>query len=299
MIRKILGTLALLALIAQVESSCRADLFVSTNDGILRFDRDGNSSVFASIGGTTGLTFDANGDLFAATDQRILKYSSQTGQLLDSFRPSTGFTSPSDMIFGPDGNLYVAVGRELRRMSSTGADQVILFSNPANNSVEGLAFDDAGHLFASLGNDLLVKFSTAGDLLDSASIPGFVFSNSDLAFGPSGSLFTTSSGRIDEFSTNLDNLGRFAQLGGTLKGLAFDDDGSLYVANGGSTGRISRLSADGQTVETFATGLNNPTYMAFGPSAVPEPGSLMLAGLGFSGLAGYSLIRRRAAGGGR
>jgi sugar lactone lactonase YvrE len=74
-------------------------------------------------------------------------------------------------------------------------------------------------------------------------------------------------------------------------GLAFDASGNLYVANRG-VGTVSKVTPGG-SVSTFATGLNNPRFLAFSPAAVPEPSSLVLMTTGLAGVAAWVRRRRR------
>jgi hypothetical protein len=76
-------------------------------------------------------------------------------------------------------------------------------------------------------------------------------------------------------------------------GLAFDGSGNLYAAN--SNNNTIEKFTPGGVASTFATTTSSPRFLAFGPSAVPEPPSLVLMMLGSLGtIAG--LARRRIAG---
>jgi hypothetical protein len=52
---------------------------------------------------------------------------------------------------------------------------------------------------------------------------------------------------------------------------------NLYAA-ASALNQISKISPDGLTVSTFATGIPSPEYIAVAPT--PEPGTLALAAIG-------------------
>jgi sugar lactone lactonase YvrE len=116
-----------------------------------------------------------------------------------------------------------------------------------------------------------------------------------MAVGPDGNLYVSNlttfpitAGTAQVFTVTPDGeLGVHAQGVTAVLGLAFDDEGRLYVletSGPGSgmeapivpgTGRVVRLTDDGQ-LEVVATGLVFPTGMAFGPD-----GTLYVSNFGF------------------
>ena len=68
---------------------------------------------------------------------------------------------------------------------------------------------------------------------------------------------------VEKFSPTGANLGVFASTGLSFPtGLAFDAAGNLFVANAG-TGAVTKFSATGTFVGTFASGLAGPQGLAF------------------------------------
>ncbi len=75
------------------------------------------------------------------------------------------------------------------------------------------------------------------------------------------------------------------------QGLGFDSAGNLYAANFFSNS-ISKYDPSGAFVTLWSVGTARPSFVAFQPAAVPEPGSVGLAATGLAA-AGFGLWRRR------
>ncbi|MBX9579252.1 MAG: NHL repeat-containing protein [Gemmataceae bacterium] len=292
-----------------------ANLNTST---ISRVDAGGGVTPFASAGldFALGVTVDAAGNVYATSDgnNQIRRYS-PAGADLGVFATLPG--SAGGLVFGPDGNLYVAgwygnLG-EVRSVSPAGADLgVFAFRSLPFNEFggglavhTGLAFGPDGNLFATdsfFGK--LYKYSPAGADLGAYSrneagnppgVPG-IGSAFGVAIGPDGNVYVSDLdfGRIYRLSQDLEYLGVFASITGTATGLAFGPDGNLYVANY-DLGTIRRFAPDGTDLGDFATGLTGPAFIAFAPAAVPEPASVGLLAAGGLGLLGYARQRRTTA----
>jgi sugar lactone lactonase YvrE len=156
----------------------------------------------------------------------------------------------------------------------------------------GMAFDSSGNLYVNAGS--VIKITPGG--VESTFASGFT-SPGGLSFDPSGNLYA-----VDEFSGSIYKVtpggavSTFASGYGNnqLTGDAIDSSGNLYVAEElANSGAILKFTPGG-TVSTFASALS-PNYIAFQPSAVPEPNSSVMAAIAVGSLVVVSCIRRRRA----
>jgi sugar lactone lactonase YvrE len=210
---------------------------------ILKFPPLGQRSVFGNfaLSFAEGVVTDSGGNVFAIADpagntpatgdvSNIYKFAP------DGTRTLFGFTD-SDFGFGlaldSAGNLYAtdADAQTIYKFTPNGTRSV--FAGPsafaADTGPLGLAFDSTGNLFVS----------TEGD-------PG---SDTILEFTPDGMEST--------FATGLTNP----------RGLAFDASGNLFVAefNPAPDGDILRFAPGGGPPSTFASGIDLPLFLTFGP----------------------------------
>jgi len=251
------------------------NLFVWQGDNILQ--RDGHTgnpiNVFAALlhGGNFAFGPDNNMyriEPFSSTQNfpaNIGKYDGTTGARLGTFTSSSvsGIMTPSNMRFGPSGDLFVDNGNTILRFNgTTGAPLGSFF--PAGTG--GIAFvEDA--VFASNGN-LLVS-GTNGTTNDTL----WRFDGTTGAY-----------------------LGVFASGNGlnVPVGITQGSDGAIYVASSFSD-QIKRFDlVTGAFIGNFlpATTHMFPTTIAFTPYPVPEPTSIFLCGL-IMGVGGAVRLRRR------
>jgi hypothetical protein len=278
------------------ESYAHADnVFVSDSAGgtILQFNSSGTESVFASgLNQPAGLAFGNNGDLYVADSGNgsILKFDLGGNESVFA----SGLNNPTGLAFDGSGNLYVA---------NSGAGTILQFNSSGNGSVfaSGLylsgyiASDRNGNLYASTPHNIQ-EFGAGGSQSTLFSAFNFI---SGIASDSAGNLYAglQNAGSIVELSGGVVTGGiHFSDpLHTAPTGLAFGSDDVLYAAFGGVGGTYNPL---GGTIEQygsagnstlFASGLDNPQYLAVQSTQViqpvefvPEPSSfaMAIAGLG-------------------
>jgi hypothetical protein len=142
-----------------------------------------------------------------------------------------------------------------------------------------------------VGNSGIVEIAPSG--VEGNFVGGFSPSTG-VAFNSTGNLFVT----IDSGPLPPNNIGNIVEITPGVAasifatetnegpaGLAFNSAGNLFVANH-FNGTITEITPGGAQ-STFASGLTDPTFLAFEP--VPEPSTLGFLAVGATAL----LIRRR------
>lgn len=196
----------------------------------------------------------------------IWTYDEATGDFVEALVPngSGGLETPQDIVFGPDGNLYISstnIDGIRRYDSETGAFIDVFAVGPSYM----LEFGPDGNLYATdpSGNSILRYDGQTGDFIDV-----FAVGNGrplDLAFGPDGNLYVSDWIAGDVYRYDGQTGGSIDALnppGGSVRNLTFGPDGNLYVCEYNSD---SVLKYDGQW-STFASGggLDLPYALAFG-----------------------------------
>jgi glucose/arabinose dehydrogenase len=208
----------------------------------------------------------------------VLRYDGTTGSFLNDFADETQLTSARGVVFGPDGNLYVADGK------GTGDGTVVVYDGTTGRFLRdffprgtgglshpgGLVFGPDGlnhgkldlYVASALTNSIL-RFSFSSD--GKSGVPAPSAGNTDATFVPANS------GGLDH---------PFA--------LTIGPDGNLYVvSNGLSSGLPSVMRFDGKTgaplplagnsgtavfVASGSGGLMSPDGVIFGPDGRGDGG---------------------------
>jgi streptogramin lyase len=225
----------------------------------------------------------------------IARYDGQTGASVNLFVPpgvgglgSGCGDAPLGLLFGSDGNFYVASGgatdKVLRYDGQTGAfiDTFVANGSGGLDQPGSLAFGPDGNLYvSSTETDSILRYDgQTGAFIDAfvASGNGGLDEPYGLVFGPDGNLYVCSSvmveadvlrfngqtgAFIDVFALGA-NFGLFENVA-----LEFGPDGKLYVTSA-HPGKVVRY--DGQTgapIDVFVSpgsgGLGDPTGLRFGP----------------------------------
>ena len=277
------------------------DILISNHGGnnVQRLQPDGTVTTLTTLPGTpTGLTFDANSNLYINLEGgSIYKLDAATDTLSQII---TNLPSREGLAYDPTSNhLFSASfgGGTIDELTTSGAllrsISVPGLSNPVGVSVRGgtLLFTDngTGHIFkgtttgstftqigsVSAGNGYAVDIDTSGNIYAN----DFNL-NKTVKFTLSGSSYTPS-----DFITGLNN---------PANGLSIGDDGSFTIDEY-SANAIDTFNSDGSLRHHF-TGIANPDELVvFAPirqaGGVPEPGSVaLLVGMA---VGGASILRRR------
>jgi ligand-binding sensor domain-containing protein len=240
------------------------NLFSGAVGGVIRkMTADGTVSYFSqsfsgagSLNGVNGLAFNSAGTLFASITTSaysgLVSFNSDGSTNAITTSGLTLPSSPTALAFDSTGNLFIGTASGVIRKMTPGGN-VSYFSQSFSGAgslagVNGLAFNSAGTLFASITTSVysgLVSFNSNGST-NAITTSGLTLPNKPTA-------------------------------------LAFDDSGNLFFGTSGGT--IGKMTTDG-TVSFFSqsfsgtpsfTGVNG---LAFQPQSVPEPSTYALFGLG-------------------
>jgi sugar lactone lactonase YvrE len=167
--------------------------------------------------------------------------------------------NPTGIAFGPDGSMFVTSRLEGVVYTVTPFKEAVAFARTLGVAT-GVAFDQDGVMHVGDRTGTIFKINGIGEERVWAQIEPSV-SAFHLAFGPDGALYVSgptvtsfdciwridSSGEVDVFFKGL----------GRPQGLAFDNEGNLYVA-ASMRGRrgIVRISPDGKKAELAVAGVN-------------------------------------------
>lgn len=263
------------------------NLFTSTFDSsdssvssqVFEFDGDTVElvrRVFTHVepGSNPHFVFGPDGDIYSSLNDKVQRYSSESGALIESFIPpgSGGMTSAGSLVFGTDGDLYVTnADREILQFDGVTGDSKGTFVTAGSGGLEApliLRIGPNGNLFvlnvvlANSQVSVLEYNATTGafegEFVGAGS--GGVVTALDMAFGPNGNLYIPDSdGGVAEFSGVSG-----ASLGTFFNGLAittfptavtFGPDDHLYVlaaVGQSATPAIVKINgATGEVLDTF------------------------------------------------
>jgi DNA-binding beta-propeller fold protein YncE len=192
----------------------------------------------------------ASGELSGSAQRKaILRFNGTTGAFIDEFAESGHLDVPHAVIFGPDGNLYVADGlgsngKVIRYNGTTGAflDDFIPNNGGGLARPFALVFGPSGHgphdldlYVVSRLTDSIKRYdgSTGAYLGDFVASGGGGLSEAlGVTFGPDGNLYVASG---SFFGTNSSAVFRFEGPAGTTPGAPMPsagNEGAVFVASG-------------------------------------------------------------------
>ncbi len=213
------------------------------------------------------------------------RYEGKTGKSLGAFTTGGPLSGPVHVVFGPDGDLYVASinnGKVLRYDGRTGVFLDTFVDNIPHGEAFGFALGPLGLAFGPDGNlyvsndftNTVERYNgTTGASLGTFASAGLEVPTG-LVFGPDCNLYVSSfnTSTVERYNrTTGTAMGTFA-AGGGLDGpeqLVFGPDGNLYVSSFNSNEVLRYNGKTGVFERTFVTadsgGLNGPTGVTFGP----------------------------------
>lgn len=228
----------------------------------------------------------------SSTDE-VKRYNASTGTFIDNFVPAGGggLYSPSDLTFGPDGNLYLLGVGEVKRYNGTTGILIHTFvsgtSGPLGHPTVMIFGPDGNLYVGSIGVPIfgspgaISRFDGyTGAFIDNLApeFSGELAHPTALTFGPDGNLYAVSQGFeikryngttgafIDTFVP--DDAGGLSEV----RAISFSPDGNLYVIST-NTGDIKRYNGTtGAFIDNFVPagsgGLSSPAGLVF---AAPPP----------------------------
>ena len=274
------------------------------NGGIL------NQNFITNVNEASGLAVGVDGTLYVASegDAQVYSYNPATGSFTGTFVTFYGSTDPRSvqgplgMTWGPDGQLYIAdvTANNVHIYSGAGTSVTSIGGSTLGQPVN-VAFNASGQLFAVDSNGVEEysggQFSTVIPVQSGGG--AYVLNNpSSVAFSSAGDMYVLdisgSSSDILEFTgTNYDGeIADFTSTSFAPSNLIVGPDNKLYVSGidyNTSFGEVLSYNLNGTGGSVYATGLNNPSYIAFG---IPEPSTSLLALFGL-GIAVVCSSRRR------
>jgi sugar lactone lactonase YvrE len=202
---------------------------------------------------------------------------------------SGDITNPTGIAFGADGQMFVTSRLDGIVYKITPFKEAVAFSRNLGVAT-GIAFDRSGQMYVGDRSGTIYRINGIGEEKSWAA-PEPSVSAYHLAFGPDDSLFVTG-----PTVTSFDSIWKVNREGevdvffkglGRPQGLAFDDQGNLYVAASlrGRRG-IVRITPDGQQAEIFVAGVNlvGLAFSGSGDLAVASIDSIYSVRVGIKGV---------------
>ena len=240
--------------------------------------------------GTYGdLSIDNLGNIFVADTygNKINKFSA-SGTLLNSIDTRTNITSPRYLAFDNTGNLLASDGR-IAKYDSNGA-----FQSYAGNitGVYGMILHSNGYLYSADPSSNSVKIYNSNYLM-----MGSIGSSTNLssprqpAFDSSGNIYVANynSRNISKF----DSSGVFQNYIGSnltyIESLGVGSDGYIYASG---SGLINKFDTSGNLIFSWNNPGSGTPFLAFAPTAVPEPSTYALGLIASGALAAIAKRRK-------
>ncbi len=215
-------------------------------------------STIAKISGIQGISFDQAGNLYVADtgNSRIRKIDANNTVTTIAGTGAAGFSGdggpavaaqlnqPSDVVADAAGNVYIAdrFNNRIRKITPDGT-----IATYAGNGTAGSAGDNGSAATAQLNNPAGLALDSAGHLYVSEFVGNRVRRITSTAAG--ASIETVAGTGAGGFLGD-NGLAVYAEFDGPW-GIAIDAAGNLYVADGGASQRIRKVTPTG-IISTFA-----------------------------------------------
>lgn len=188
----------------------------------------------------------------------------------------TGVRGMTDLAFTPNGKLYGVSFTQLYAIDPRTGRARPIGSGLGMGSVNALASDARGHLYAaSTGGDFGRVATGTGRATRIGSYGAGLGSSGDLAFAPNGTLFATARSSGREVLLTVDPTTGSASVRGQLRlpdvyGLAFGPDGKLVGVGRGNSPAPVLISIDKRTGRTRRLGALSSAGGMWGLATAPR-----------------------------
>lgn len=293
MLRRALDTILLTASLTLAGGPAAAEtLYVGHQSQIDRVDSSTGGSLgtinlpTASVQGIKSIAFDRLGDLLVldgwdvSAPPHVVRVDPVSGQILGVVVASGVIGEGLDMVFGPDGRIYVLdrVGPQVLRFDGISGAALGAFVTNAPNAI-AIAFGADANLYALGSDGGILRFNgTTGAPAGFLLAPGAVSGASAFTFGVDGSVYVSSGSTVKVFDGQTGALLRSLSPAGLLAAvqMLFAADGTLFLApNIFAPGGVQRLSPAGSLVQ-----LVSGSYFGLGLAIACNPAAFQTCMLG-------------------
>jgi len=208
------------------------------------------------------------GDLLYATNQGDTVEWYRGGSLVSTLTPSPANGVANSLAFDSSGDLYVSQEGSVGRFDSHG-NFLGTFATTASSEWGGLAFNNAGDLFAGTQNGSITagsgifEFNTSGGLIHNY-VPGAIVTGLALESNQNIMLFTDESGTVHSVNLTTGMETTFATTSGANTGITVLANGDVLVA-GYTSNAVYLLDSQGNLLKTYS-GLADPTGLTIDPT---------------------------------
>ena len=228
----------------------------------------GGSIFYLGSGVVNYMAFDNSNNLYLSQQNTaIINKITPSGALDPTFIVNPALIGPTiyGVAFNSVGNLYIASsgGSKITKIEPNGNSS--LFVSPPFNA-SSLAFDEFDNLYVANSVNSINKIDPLGNItLYANNTSGLINTPQGIVFDSVGNLYIANYGNNNILKVDTaSNVSVFATsaLFNLPFGITIDTAGNFYVTNFGNN-TISKIDTTGLIVITYATGINQPSAIAF------------------------------------